>query len=69
MIEIENKAAKVKLNDHVDKYSVDKVIDEIAKVYGMKAVENNYSFGEIVACADNAIDTLEVEIHSGGGSV
>jgi ATP-dependent protease ClpP protease subunit len=69
MIEIENKAAKVKLNDHVDKFSVDKLIDDIAKVYGMKAVENSYAFGEIVACADNAVDTLEVEIHSGGGSV
>ena len=69
MIEIENKAAKVKLNDHVDKFSVDKLIDDIAKVYGMKAVENAYAFGEIVACADNAVDTLEVEIHSGGGSV
>jgi len=69
MITIENKAAKVKLNDHVDKYSVDKVIEEISKVYGMKAVENHYAFGEIVACADNAVDTLEIEIHTGGGSV
>jgi ATP-dependent protease ClpP protease subunit/regulator of replication initiation timing len=69
MITIENKAAKVKLNDHVDKFSVDKLIDDIAKVYGMKAVENHYAFGEIIACADNAVDTLDVEIHSGGGSV
>lgn len=69
MITIENKAAKVKLNDHVDKFSVDKVIEEISKVYGMKAVENHYAFGEIVACADNAVDTLEIEIHTGGGSV
>jgi len=66
---IENKSAKVKLNDHVDKFSVDKVIEDIEKVYGMKAVENHYAFGEIVACADNAVDTLDVEIHSGGGSV
>lgn len=69
MITIANKAAKVKLNDHVDKFSVDKVIEEISKVYGMKAVENNYQFDEIVACADNAVDTLEIEIHTGGGSV
>jgi len=69
MITIENKAAKVKLNDSVHKMSVDKLIDEIQKVYGMKAVENSYEFGEIVACADNAVDTLDVEIHSGGGSV
>jgi len=69
MITIENKAAKVKLNDQVDKISVDRLIDDIAKVYGMKAVDNSYAFGEIIACADNAVDTLEVEIHSGGGSV
>ena len=69
MITIENKAAKVKLNDHVDKISVDKVIEEITKVYGMKAVENHYAFGEIVACAENAVDTLEIEIHTSGGSV
>jgi ATP-dependent protease ClpP protease subunit len=69
MIEIENKAAKVKLNDSVHKMSVDKLIDEIQKVYGMKAVENSYEFGEIIACTDNAVDTLDVEIHSGGGSV
>jgi ATP-dependent protease ClpP protease subunit len=69
MIEIENKAAKVKLTDAVDKMSVDKIIEEISKVYGMAAVENNYSFGEITACADNAVDTLEIEIHTPGGSV
>jgi ATP-dependent protease ClpP protease subunit len=69
MITIKNKAAKVKLNDQVDKFSVDKVIEEISKVYGMKAVENHYAFGEILACADNAVDTLEIEIHTGGGSV
>jgi ATP-dependent protease ClpP protease subunit len=69
MITIENKAAKVKLNDHVDKFSVDKVIEEISKVYGMTAVKNNYAFGEIVACAENAVDTLEIEIHTSGGSV
>jgi ATP-dependent protease ClpP protease subunit len=69
MITIENKAAKVKLNDQVDKISVDRLIDDIQKVYGMAAVENNYSFGEITACVDNAVDTLEIEIHTGGGSV
>jgi len=69
MITIENKTAKVKLNDQVDKISVDQLIDDIQKVYGMAAVENNYSFGEITACADNAVDTLEIEIHTPGGSV
>ena len=68
-LEIENKAAKVKLNDQVDKFSIDQVIEEIDKTYGMKGVEDSFAIGEIVACAENAIDTLTVEIHTGGGSV
>jgi ATP-dependent Clp endopeptidase proteolytic subunit ClpP len=69
LIQIENKAAKVKLNDTVHKYSVDEVIEEIEKVYGAKAVEKAYAFGEVTACIENAVDTLEIEIHSPGGSV
>ena len=69
MIEIENKAAKVKLTDSVHKLSVDEVIEQIDKVYGQAAVEACYSFGDVVASADGAVDTLEIEIHSGGGSV
>lgn len=69
MIEIENKAAKVKLNDSVHKLSVDEVIEQIDKVYGMAAVDACYSFGEVTASADGAVDTLEIEIHSAGGSV
>lgn len=68
-LQIENKAAKVKLNDQVDKFSIDQVIEEINKTYGMKGVEDSFAIGEIVACAENAIDTLTVEIHTGGGSV
>lgn len=68
-LQIENKAAKVKLNDQVDKFSIDQVIKEIDKTYGMKGVEDSFAIGEIVACAENAIDTLTVEIHTGGGSV
>jgi ATP-dependent protease ClpP protease subunit len=69
MIEIENKAAKVKLTDSVHKLSVDEVIEQIDKVYGQAAVEACYSFGDVVASADGAVDTLEIEIHSAGGSV
>lgn len=68
-LEIQNKAAKVKLNDQVDKFSIDQIIEEIDKTYGMKGVEDSFAIGEIVACAENAIDTLTVEIHTGGGSV
>jgi len=69
LLQIENKSAKVKLNDQVHKYSVDQIIEEIEKVYGAKAVENEYAFGEVTACIENAVDTLEIEIHSPGGSV
>lgn len=68
-LQIENKAAKVKLNDQVDKYSIDQVIEEIDQTYGMKGVEDCFAIGEVMACAENAIDTLTVEIHSPGGSV
>ncbi len=69
LLQIENKSAKVKLNDQVHKYSVDQIIEEIEKVYGAKAVENEYAFGDVTACIENAVDTLEIEIHSPGGSV
>jgi ATP-dependent protease ClpP protease subunit len=69
MLEIVNKSAKVKLNDQVDKYSIDRIIEEIDQSYGMKGVEENFAIGEVIACAENAIDTLTVEIHTGGGSV
>lgn len=68
-LQIENKAAKVKLNDQVDKFSIDQIIEEIDQTYGMKGVDDSFAVGEIVACAENAIDTLTVEIHTGGGSV
>lgn len=69
IIEISNKSAKVKLNDTVHKYSVDEVIEQIDKVYGQAAVEAKYAFGDVIASADGAVDTLEIEIHSAGGSV
>lgn len=69
MIEIENKAAKVKLTDSVHKLSVDEVIEQIDRVYGQAAVDACYAFGDVVASADGAVDTLEIEIHSAGGSV
>ena len=44
-LEIQNKAAKVKLNDQVDKFSIDQVIEEIDKTYGMKGVEDSFAIG------------------------
>jgi ATP-dependent protease ClpP protease subunit len=69
ILKIENKAAKVKLDDTVDEYSRKILQDEIAKTYGSANAGNVAAFGEITNCAQNAVDTLEIEINSPGGSV
>jgi ATP-dependent protease ClpP protease subunit len=69
ILTIENKAAKVKLDDTVDEYSRKQLMQEIAKTYGSANIGNVAEFGEITNAVDNAIDTLEVEINSPGGSV
>lgn len=68
-LQIENKAARLKLSDTVHKGSMDKLIDEIGKVFGAKAFESGLVTGEITNCIENAADTLDIEIHSPGGSV
>jgi len=69
ILQIQNKSAKVKLTEQVDKWSTDDLIREIDQVYGAKASATGANFGEIMNCADNAADTLDIEIHSPGGSV
>lgn len=69
ILTIENKAAKVRLDDQVDEYSRKQLMQEIAKTYGCANIGNVAEFGEITNAVDNAIDTLEVEINSPGGSV
>ena len=68
-IEITNKSGKIRLNDVVVKPVIDQLIDEIGKLFGAKAVADGADFGEITNCAENAIDTLEIEINSPGGSI
>lgn len=68
-IEIENRAGKLKLNDGVYKESADKLIDELKQLYGQTAVDARMSIGEVVCSADNALESVEVEINSPGGSV
>lgn len=68
LINIQNKEGKVKLTELVTPESVERVIDDITKIYG-KAAVGNYMVGQVVASEDNALDTLEIEIHSSGGSV
>jgi ATP-dependent Clp endopeptidase proteolytic subunit ClpP len=69
MITIENKGGKVKLNEQVTQDSIKRMIDEIGKLFGAKAVAEGADFGEITNCAENAVDVLELEINSPGGSV
>lgn len=68
-IEIENRAGKLKLNDGVYKESADKLIDELEKLYGQSAVAAQMKLGDIVCSADNALESVDVEINSPGGSV
>lgn len=69
IIEIQNKAGKVRLNESVNPDSMSRLIEEIGQVFGAQAVANGAEFGEITNCIENAADTLDIEIHSPGGSV
>ena len=69
LFQFENKAGKVKLNDLVTKWSADEIIQEMGKLFGSKAVDEGMNICGVTACAENAVDTLEIEINSPGGSV
>lgn len=69
ILKIENKAGKVRLNESVNPDSMSRLIEEIGQVFGAQAVANGANFGEITNCIENAADTLDLEIHSPGGSV
>lgn len=68
-LQIQNKAAKLKLNETVHKGSMDRIVEEINRVFGAKAADAGLVTGEITNCIENAADTLDLEIHSPGGSV
>lgn len=68
-IEIQNRAGFLKLNSGVNKESADKLIDDLDRLYGQSAVMAQMSIGEVVCSADNALDAVQVEINSPGGSV
>jgi len=69
LIEITNKSGKIKLNDIVQQPVMDRLISEIGKIFGANAAESGQYTGELINCYENAVDTLEIEIHSPGGSV
>ena len=66
---IEDKAGKLRLTEVVHKESVDRMIDQIGRLFGAKAAAEGADFGVIMNAAENAVDTLEIEINSPGGSV
>lgn len=69
ILQIENKSGKLRLNEVVSKPAVDRMIDEIGKLFGASAAASGADFGVIMNSAENAVDTLEIEINSPGGSV
>jgi ATP-dependent Clp endopeptidase proteolytic subunit ClpP len=69
LIQIENRHGKLKLNDGVHKESADKLIEELETLYGPAAVAAQMRIGDVVCAADDALESVEVEINSPGGSV
>jgi ATP-dependent protease ClpP protease subunit len=69
LLTIENKAGKVRLNESVNPDSMTRLIEEIDLVFGAKAFADGVVTGEITNSIENAADTLDIEIHSPGGSV
>jgi ATP-dependent Clp endopeptidase proteolytic subunit ClpP len=68
-LQIENRTGRLKLNDGVHKGSADKLIEELDRLYGPSAVAAQMVLGDIVCVADDALESVEVEINSPGGSV
>jgi ATP-dependent protease ClpP protease subunit len=69
LIEIENKAGSVSLNDGVNKESIDQILMEIGMIYGASAAEAGGYMGDLTNDATNAADSLTIKINSQGGSV
>jgi ATP-dependent Clp endopeptidase proteolytic subunit ClpP len=69
LIEIENRSGKLKLHEIVMQPVMERLIEEIGKIFGATAFEEGRITGEITNCIENAADTLDIEIHSPGGSV
>jgi ATP-dependent Clp endopeptidase proteolytic subunit ClpP len=69
LIHIENRVGHVRLNDAVTPQSADDLIGDIERLYGAKAVAENLVVGGFEAKADDALETLELDIHTPGGSI
>jgi ATP-dependent Clp endopeptidase proteolytic subunit ClpP len=68
-LKIENRKGRLKLNSGVHKESADKLIEELETLYGASAVAAGMTLGDVVCAADDALEGVEVEINSPGGSV
>jgi ATP-dependent Clp endopeptidase proteolytic subunit ClpP len=68
LVQIVNKSGKVKLTDAVTPWSVEKLTDDISKLFGASASEHQ-DFTAIINAGGEAVDTLEIEINSPGGSI
>ena len=69
ILKIENKKGKITLNDAVHKESADQLINDLGQLFGASAVLAKMSIGSVVCAADDALEGVEVEINSPGGSV
>ena len=69
ILKIENKKGKITLNDAVHKESADQLIHDLGQLFGASAVLAQMSIGDVVCAADDALEGVEVEINSPGGSV
>ncbi|MFA9262962.1 MAG: head maturation protease, ClpP-related [Undibacterium sp.] len=69
LIEITNKAGKVKLDGVIHEGTMEALIDRMATLYGDDAVRNELRIGDAVAVASDSLESLEIEINSPGGSI
>ena len=69
LLTIDNKSGKIRLNDVVCKPVIEELITQIGKLFGATAAAGGMDFGTLTATAENAVDTLEIEINSPGGSI
>ncbi|NBW19565.1 MAG: hypothetical protein EBR82_67485, partial [Caulobacteraceae bacterium] len=61
---IENKAASLTLDEQIDEYSRRQLMSEIDYAFNIVDAE-----GRFTNSAETAVDTLNIDIHSPGGSV
>jgi ATP-dependent protease ClpP protease subunit len=69
LLKIENRVGRVRLNDVVDPWSADELIGDIERVYGAKAVSDQMVVGGFMATDEGALEVLELDIHTPGGSI